>query len=217
MIVAVFGDVHANLIALETFLRRVEPVAEAYVCLGDTVDYGPWNDECLERVIGLPGVSMIEGNHERLFRGAEPVEGEIELVQAFFHASRASFSRPDLIDSLPTSHTLGRYTCVHTLESRRVFADTDITPPADSIIGHSHYQYRIERGGKTIVNPGSVGQNRHRIDRVEYALYDTDRDEFTFESVPYDIDRFLQELRARDYPEACIGYYERKLADARSH
>src|SRR6266568_7168235 len=67
LIVAVFGDVHANLPALETFLGQVEGHVDAYLCLGDVVNYGPWNDECLERITALPEVTLLEGNHERLF------------------------------------------------------------------------------------------------------------------------------------------------------
>src|ERR1039458_6931233 len=69
MIVALFSDVHGNLPALELFLSKMEGVADRFICLGDVVDYGPWNDECLERIAQLPNVSMPEGNHERLFLG----------------------------------------------------------------------------------------------------------------------------------------------------
>lgn len=216
MIVAVFGDVHANLIALEVFLGRVAGVADAYVCLGDTVNYGPWNDECLERIHALPHVTMIEGNHERMFLGVEPVDEEIGVVQSFYAASKPTFTRTDLISGLPETYALGPFTCVHTVDDRRVFADTEVSVDTDHVIGHSHYQYRVERDGHVIVNPGSVGQNRHRIDHVDYALYDTDRDAFTFESVPYDFERFLGEVTARAYPRECLDYYERKLVEARS-
>jgi predicted phosphodiesterase len=216
VIVAVFGDVHANLLALEVFLERVEPVADAYLCLGDVVNYGPWNDECLARIVGLPGVTVLEGNHERLFLGEEPIEDEIPLVQAFYASSKTSFTRADLITELPGSTQLGPFTCVHTLEGRRIFADSEITVERDHVIGHSHYQYEITRNGHRIVNPGSLGQNRDRIDHVDYALYDTERAQFAFFSVPYAFDRYLTELRAREYPAMCLEYYERKLAEARA-
>jgi predicted phosphodiesterase len=216
VIVAVFSDVHANLLALETFLTRVEPVADAYLCLGDVVNYGPWNDECLERVAGLPGITMLEGNHERLFRGEEDVTAEIPLVQEFFAASAASFRRSDLIAALPVTASLGSFHCVHTIDDRRIFADTEVTVDRDHLLGHSHYQFQVTRGGHTIVNPGSVGQNRDRIDRVDYALYDTEPGTFTFCSVPYDVEAFIRELEDRAYPRACVDYYRKKLAQARA-
>ena len=66
---AVFSDVHANLPALERFVDQTRAEVDAYICLGDVVNYGPWNDECLDLVISLPGIVYIEGNHERLFCG----------------------------------------------------------------------------------------------------------------------------------------------------
>ena len=216
MIVAVFSDVHANALALDVFLAQVEGKVDAYLCLGDSVNYGPWNDECLERILGLPNITMLEGNHERLFRGDDEVSDEIPLVRAFFDASHASFRRTDLIDGLPTSCELGPFLCVHTIDDRRIFADTDVEVARDHLIGHSHHQFLVTRNGYTIANPGSVGQNRNRIDHVDYALYDTERSTFSFASVPYDAGRFIADLESRAYPRICIEYYERKLAQARS-
>jgi predicted phosphodiesterase len=214
VIVAVFSDVHANILALEAFLSDVKPVADSYLCLGDTVNYGPWNDECLERVLSLPGITMLEGNHERLFLHEHEVEREIPLVQSFYWHSRTSFSRADLITGLPQAAELGSFRCVHTIDGLRVFPDTDIAVDRDYLIGHSHHQYRIERSGQAIVNPGSVGQNRKRIDQVDYALYETETGAFDFKSVQYDFPGFLAEVKARKYPRTCIEYYERKWAQA---
>jgi predicted phosphodiesterase len=216
MIVAVFSDVHANALALDAFLAEVDAYADAYLCLGDSVNYGPWNDECLERILGLPNITMLEGNHERLFRGDDDLTEEIPLVRAFFEASRASFRRSDLIDALPASVELGSFLCVHTIDGRRIYADTEVEVARDHLIGHSHHQFLVTRDGYTIVNPGSVGQNRKRIDRVDYALYDTEGATFSFASVPYDVTRFIAELQARAYPRICIEYYEGKLAQARA-
>ena len=115
MRVAVFSDVHANLPALETMLRVARPRVDGWVCLGDVVDFGPWNDECLRLVTELPGIVFIEGNHERLFLGTEPLAQEVHLVQAFTRASREHFRRVDLITGLRSGHQLGRFRCQHTL------------------------------------------------------------------------------------------------------
>lgn len=211
MIVAVFSDVHGNLPALETFLDEAGRFADTYLCLGDTVNYGPWNDECLERIAELPGAVTVEGNHECLFLNQDEVTDEHPLVQEFYRISRSFFTRTDLISGLPQTVELGSFTCTHTIDGRRIFADTDITVEANYLIGHSHYQYETYRGGR-IVNPGSVGQNRHRIDHVDYGLFNTEDESFDLRSTPYDFGRFLRELRTRGYPPPCLEYYERKLA-----
>ncbi len=216
MIVAIFSDLHANLPALERFIEETSGVAERYVCLGDVVNYGPWNDECLERVAELPGLVYIEGNHERLFLGTEEVGHEIPLVRDFFTASKRGFTRQDLITGRDESYELGPFTCTHTIgeHNQRIYPDTTIEPDRDYVIGHSHHQFIVVRGGKTIVNPGSLGQNRKRVDRMSYALLDTDGFRFELRESAYDFDRLVGEMRARDYPAACVDYYLRKVPKA---
>ena len=213
MIVAVFSDVHANLPALEAFLAAVDGVADRYLCLGDIVNYGPWNDECLVRIMGLPYIEVVAGNHDRLFLSGLGLAEEAPLVQEFFHASHANFTRVDLLRDLPNSIDLGPFRCQHTLRSERIFVDTEIEIDSDYLIGHSHWQYSTRRGPWRLINPGSVGQNRERIDTVDYATYDTTADIVSLHRIPYDIFELLAELRSRRWPDACVEYYERKLRD----
>src|SRR5262249_16220446 len=159
--------------ALEKFVQLTKPIADRYICLGDVVNYGPWNDECLEIVHSLPGIIFIEGNHERLFLGTEPIEEEADLVREFYEHSIRHFTRRELITGLRTSFEFGPFFCTHTIDGRKVYADTEIEIARSYIIGHTHQQFKIERSGKCIVNPGSVGQNRGRIELLNYALYET--------------------------------------------
>jgi predicted phosphodiesterase len=207
---AVFGDVHGNLPALLRFLEATEHQVDAYVCLGDVVNYGPWNDECLEVLHQLPGITILEGNHERIFRGADAVGCESQLVQDFSFHSHRYFSRHDLIENLPRNVRVGPFSCTHTINGLSVYADTVLDIDRSYILGHTHHQYRVERSGFQLVNPGSVGQNRAWIDMVDFLVVDTATGELRFESVAYDIDGFLAELSRRGYPNQCIAYYARK-------
>lgn len=210
MRVAVFSDVHGNLVALQQFVAATADRADAYLCLGDVVNYGPWNDECIDLVLSLPGIQVLEGNHERLFRGDELVNHEIPLVQDFYRHSRPLFSRDRFLTELLEDVDLGIYHCTHTIDDRRIYPDTEIEIDRHYMIGHTHHQYLIERSGFTIVNPGSIGQNRKWIDAVDYLILDTASGEIQFDSIPYDVDYFLAELDRRGYPEQCIRYYATK-------
>lgn len=214
MIVAVFSDVHANLPALEAFEVAVRDVADSYLCLGDIVNYGPWNDECLERIVAMPGIQIVAGNHDRLFVDDSELAEEAPVVQEFYHASRAWFTRLDLLRDLPDEAKLGPFRCSHTIGRQRIFADSEVYVDSDYLIGHSHWQYSIRRDGWRIINPGSVGQNRDRINMIDYALYDTDSDQVSLNRLAYDVGKFIAELRARKWPAPCLAYYERKLAEA---
>ncbi|HLY10580.1 MAG TPA: metallophosphoesterase family protein [Planctomycetota bacterium] len=214
MTVAVFSDVHANLPALETFVEATRGTVDSYLCLGDVVDYGPWNDECLDLIGSLPGIVLLEGNHERLFRGEETIDDKPDLAKLFFHASRRSFTRRSALENLPLSVSVGQFRAEHTLAGLRLYSNTAIEITGKHFVGHSHYAFRRDfPGGGILVNCGSVGQNRHRIDQISYALYDPASGEIRLEEKPYPLDRFVTELVHRNYPLPCIDYYRRKRAD----
>lgn len=63
--IAAYGDIHANLPALEAVLAHIhsQGVTERY-CLGDLVGYGPYPEEtiALVRTLGDP---VVQGNHDR--------------------------------------------------------------------------------------------------------------------------------------------------------
>ncbi|MBK8257517.1 MAG: metallophosphoesterase family protein [Polyangiaceae bacterium] len=210
---AIFSDLHGNLPALEKFVELTQGQVDGYICLGDVVNYAPWNDECLEMVVGLSNLRFIEGNHERLFLGTEDVSHEIPLVRDFFTSSKKSFTRRDLISNLPKSFEMGPFTFAHTIgdHNLRVYPDSQIEPDKNYVIGHSHHAFIMNRSGKTVVNPGSLGQNRKRIDRLNYALLNDSTFEFTLCEAEYNVGRVIDEMRARDYPPACIEYYLKKI------
>jgi len=59
----VISDVHANLIAFDTVLADAEGDYDKVWCLGDVVGYGPYPNECVERLMELDHIS-IAGNHD---------------------------------------------------------------------------------------------------------------------------------------------------------
>ena len=64
MRIALFGDIHANLEALQTVLADAsEQECTDYVCMGDVVGYNANPSECLEivRAINIP---IVKGNHD---------------------------------------------------------------------------------------------------------------------------------------------------------
>lgn len=63
MQVLILSDIHANLTALEAVLEDAAGSYEGVWCLGDTVGYGPWPDECVARIRDL-GATAVIGNHD---------------------------------------------------------------------------------------------------------------------------------------------------------
>jgi predicted phosphodiesterase len=208
--VAVFGDVHGNLPALEEFVASTRSEVDSYVCLGDIVGYGPWSNECVDLTLSLPGVLAVQGNHERLYLGWDRVEDESALVQSFVLASRRGFARHDLIAGLPRELSIDDVTFTHTIGRLRVYPDTEMDVEGKWVLGHSHHQFRTVTPSGWVVNPGSLGQNRAYIDSMQYAIWDRGSDVFEFFDVPSDIDVVIHEMESAHYPEECVRYYRDK-------
>lgn len=209
----IFSDVHGNLPALEALFEQTTPHVDGYICLGDVVNYGPWNDECLERILSLPNVSLIEGNHERLFLGhQDDIPGQPSpLVQEFLETSSQWFTRRDLLKDLPKDRSFCDYHFTHTLGSMRIYPNTHVELPGNFFVGHSHHQFRLDRANGTIVNCGSVGQSRQNGSIIAYAIWDHQTRDIMLHQMPYPVERFLRELRIRHYSVRCINYYQQLI------
>jgi predicted phosphodiesterase len=65
----VISDVHANAHALDAALDFLATQqVEHYLCAGDLVGYGPAPNECVRRVVALPG-RCVAGNHDLIALG----------------------------------------------------------------------------------------------------------------------------------------------------
>ena len=74
MRIGIFSDVHANLPALETVLAKLRDEAvDLMYCLGDTVGYGPYPNECIE-LVRTNCKLVLKGNHDSGLIGETSVE-----------------------------------------------------------------------------------------------------------------------------------------------
>ncbi len=205
---AFFSDIHGNLPALEIALKESGKV-EGYIILGDVVNYGPWSNECVQLIETLSGCVKIQGNHEEYFIQGT-CDSENYLANKFFDHCYPKFKEVDLIQTYEKKTQFEDFTCTHTLESKYIFGDTDVTLGKNHIIGHSHRQYEINRNGYKLINPGSVGQNRQFINEINFMIYDTKWKKSDFRSVLYDVNTVIQQMKKLDYPEVCLDYYRNK-------
>ena len=208
MKIAFFSDIHGNLPALETAIKEAGNL-DGYIVLGDVVNYGPWSNECVKMIETLPNCTKIRGNHEVYF-----IEGKCDcdnyLANEFFNHCYGNFGEFSLIETYKVESQFENYICTHTIEDEYIFNDTEISLDKNYIIGHSHRQYKIENNGYSLLNPGSVGQNRQYINEINFMIYNTKSDEVDFHSVLYDIDIVINQMKKMDYPQVCIDYYKNK-------
>ena len=82
---AVLSDIHANLEALETVLRKCEELGiTEFISLGDIVGYNADPKACLDRMRSLKVIASVKGNHD------EYVSNNDEVMEGFNPHARAS-------------------------------------------------------------------------------------------------------------------------------
>src|SRR5215210_643586 len=115
MRLGLIADVHGNLHALDRVLERLAPErVDAYVCAGDLVGYGPYPNECVERVSAL-GATCVAGNHDLIATGRLHPEGIGTLARATlgWTAHELRPETADLLHGLPLTSRVGPVLVAH--------------------------------------------------------------------------------------------------------
>ncbi len=225
--VAVLGDVHANLHALETVLAHARTMGvEAVWNLGDFVGYGAFPDQVVQRIRLEAEVSIV-GNYDlkvlkfpkkrkKWRRTKHPKKFEA-FGWAFQHLSEASRA---YLASLPGEVRLAveganlllthgspasneepvlSTTSPVRLRELAVLAGTDAI-----LCGHSHEPVKREVDGVWFINPGSVGRPGDGDPRAGYAVLEFRKRaiKVTQFRLSYDIDGAVRAQREAGFPEA---------------
>ncbi len=235
MRVAVFGDVHGNLAALEAVLADIaQQNVDGMVVLGDVVNAGPDSRACWQRVQAL-ACPVVRGNHER-YVAHYGSEAAPELLEDRFKPvawSAGQFSeaeRAQLMD-VPLEHHFPSYPELLFVHASRQGDKGNVTPfmldadvaamfasdafpkhPKLIIRGHNHLVNtrvlaRGELAETTIVTVGAVGMSLAGIPEAQYALVSHTHQGWQVQhrAVPYDVDATLQRFRDSGYLETAGG------------
>lgn len=226
--ITVFGDIHANLPALEATLADMDARGFSHrYCLGDLVGYGTFPNEVTTVIRGL-GIPTIMGNYDQgvghdsddcgcAYKTAvEEERGQRSIAWTNTHTQPElkAFLR-DLPAHIPLQVGDLRVLLVHG-SPRKVneylYADRPVETferildgiDADVLIcGHTHLPYhKILPSGRHIINAGSVGKPKDGDPRACYIVVSADGDQLnvTFERVAYDIERAAQAIEASAMP-----------------
>ncbi len=214
---AIFGDIHANLPALEAVLSDARTqLSTHYVCLGDIVGYNAHPRECLDIVRQLE-CPVVKGNHDEQASMISNDEGFNPLAEEAIQWTRRQLTEDDkdYLRGLRMHRQVRDFTVVHaTLDTPHkwgyVFNQLDAAASfsyqhtAVCFIGHTHTPkayirdgsvrtvpfdiLTLQQGKKFLVNVGSVGQPRDGDHRASYCVYDTNNHEIELRRVDYDIE-----------------------------
>jgi predicted phosphodiesterase len=212
MRIALFGDIHANLEALEAVLAdAITQEASEYVCMGDIVGYNADPAACLERVRAMD-CPTVKGNHDDDASSGHSLEAMNPVAAAALEWTRLQLSdeQRQWLRRLRMVRQVADFTVVHsTLDqpahwnyvTNRFDAMSNFSYQFTQVCFHGHthvprvYIKRdkvlevpadtlaIEDGAKYFINVGSVGQPRDGDWRACYAIYDIEAKTVTFRRV----------------------------------
>lgn len=229
MRVAVVGDVHGNLEALEAVLARADELgAQQLVCVGDVVGYGANPRECLATVRARTG-DVVGGNHDFGAVGKCPLEYfnsnarlAIEwTAQQLSEEERRFLCELPLVRELPWG-SLVHGSFLHPEQFPYIFRVEDAAasfaqqPSASAFCGHTHLPgtflmeeevrflgdpvVHLADGHKRLMNCGSVGQPRDGDSDASFALLDTEDASVEFHRVAYDIETAANKILSAGLP-----------------
>ena len=206
MKIAILSDIHANFPAFSAVLQDSSFLScDFYINAGDSIGYFQNPLEVVKNLIGYEFLS-IRGNHEDMLGKAELNSEYLESLTIPYGTGHLralqelEISHLDYLRNLPEFLKLesseGNIYVFHGSPSSNTdylypdfVGEPDI--PEDCrwlILGNTHWPMIRHINGKTIINPGSVGQPRNGISGAHWAILDTTRGEITFKVQEYEID-----------------------------
>ncbi|MEW6512312.1 MAG: metallophosphoesterase family protein [Bacteroidota bacterium] len=223
MLIAILSDVHGNLPALQEVLKTAgEMKADVLYCLGDTVGYGPFPNECVDLVRDRCAV-ILKGNHDSGLVGDTPLSDFNHYGLSAIQWTRTAVTEEnqEFLRGLPCATEQNGITLAHssplnpeawtyvlTMRAAKENFAAFTTPLC--FIGHTHVPVIIGEDGtvnkyaagrRHIINVGSVGQPRDGNAQAAFGMFNTENQEFTMVRVPYDIQTTARAIRAAGLPE----------------
>lgn len=226
--ITIFGDIHANLPALEAVIQDMETRGVTrWHSLGDLVGYGTFPNEVVE-VISRRGIPTLMGNYDQgvgsssndcgcAYRTPEArALGERSIAWTNAHTTSANKA---FLRALPMqlSLPLGDLNIVLVHGSPRKINEYLYEDRPDSsferlldqvqadvlVCGHTHLPYhKTLPSGRHVINAGSVGKPKDHDPRAGYVvLWVNGRSlKVEFVRVPYDVEKTAQAIEATDMP-----------------
>ena len=228
--ITIFGDIHANLPALEAVLADIDQRGlKNLYCLGDLVGYGTFPNEVIT-AIRERNIPTLMGNYDQgvgqdsddcgcAYKTAEAKAlGERSIAWSNAHTTpeNKQYLR-QLVEHIPVQlgelnvllvHGSPRRINEYLYEDRpeasleRLFVELE----ADVLVcGHTHLPYhRVLGSGRQVINAGSVGKPKDNNPQAGYLILTANGRELEaeFVRVPYDVERAAQAIEATDMPNA---------------
>ncbi len=225
MKIALIGDVHANLPALQAVLNHISDQNVASIWnVGDFVGYGPFPNEVIETIRSLCILSII-GNYDckvLKFKKFKKEWKKTKAPQKYYAFKWAYKTLSNLnkkyLKSLPKEIRLSLYSKRILLthgspasDEEYISSDTsksrleEISKNADFeliICGHSHKVFFEKINNTIFINPGSVGRPDDGDPRACYSILEISKNNISVKNfrVKYDIKAYVRMIKRENLP-----------------
>jgi len=211
--IGVISDVHANLIALQKVLEKLE-TCDIIISAGDVVGYYPYPNEVIE-IFRQEKIESVMGNHDAavVFNDYSDMN-EIAKIAGIYTRKIIKKDNLEWLANLPISLKKSDFEVYHGIPADNELAYTVYLFPDDPlieillnasdksiIVGHTHIPFIKKQGTKFFLNPGSVGQPRDGNPKASFAIFDTEKGEIILKRVSYNIDEVYEAIIKHGLPE----------------
>ena len=219
--IAILGDIHGNLPALEAVLENMPVVSQVWA-VGDYVTGVPFPGEVIDRLQNLPvPVYSVLGNHdESLLNKRGGVYGKQfgifgwveEVLKPHHWAFLENLPKTLVIDNLPLNRNALLFhgtpesttgTIITRQDAEDVMAAHDFAYLAG---GHRHKIIRIRKENQYVIVAGSVGISLDGSGgQASYALLDEKTGKAAFQIIDYDVDSAIAAIDKSPITELAPG------------
>lgn len=232
MKIGIIADIHNNMIALTAMLEKFkENQCEKIICCGDIIGIGPYPEQTVKKIMEIPELLAVKGNHDRYFVEDMPSEvpndeqmGLNEMEHHKWEHSIFSKKSYDFIQALPyridTVIEGVKITVLHySMNERNKYSNYIPNPSiqdcynifpniaSDVIIyGHDHKRAINKDHKKLFINCGSLGCPAGDNNVARGGILNVSRGSATVETIDltYDVEEVIEEINRLNYPEALL-------------
>lgn len=229
MKIGIIADIHNNVIALEAILQEfARQNVEKVICAGDIIGIGPYPEETVQKMMTIPNLLAVRGNHEgyllaglpKRFPNVENMSYEEREYHRWEHQCLSSSSIA-FLQKLPYQiefNELGKklvimhygmdqnHQFVHIVDGINEKELGKIFPQHDQdivIYGHDHSRMIAQAQTKWFINAGSLGcpaieQNIARAAILEIA--ENGQIIINVLDVRYDVAKVIKKIDQLRYP-----------------
>lgn len=212
-----FSDIHGNQYAYQSFIHQAEVINPDLVVFGGDIFGYYYGQEQIINDLKQRNFIFLRGNHDQMF--LDLINGKISeeyLVGRYGNSylnvsSRISDNNVEFVKSFCTDYSLNvdginLYFAHGSKEdplNGRIYPDTSLSGHGEyeginyAFLGHTHHQMVKQMGGCTIINPGSLGQQRDGKG-CKFLVFDTQNRGFVFPIVQYDVGMLQNEINQKD-------------------